>query len=124
DAVPSGYPEGPIMFRHVRFAHASEDGRGLSDLSLTLVPGEFLGVTGASGAGKTIFADLLAGLYPPQGGEILVGDKRLEGATLAAWRQELSYVSQDPFLFHDTLRRNLAWANPLADETMMWSALA
>jgi ATP-binding cassette subfamily C protein len=43
---------------------------------------------------------------------------------LAGWREGVSYVSQDPFLFHDTVRRNLAWANPRASEAEMWSALA
>ncbi len=118
------YPGGPLMFRRVTYCHAGEGVKGLRDFSLTLSPGEFLGVTGESGAGKTTFADLLAGLYPPQTGEILVGGSRLEGAVLAAWRRGLSYVSQDAFLFHDSIRRNLAWAEPNADESAMWRALA
>jgi ATP-binding cassette, subfamily C, bacterial len=123
---PSDYPEGPVAFRHVSHQHASagDKAKGLHDFSLTLMPGEFLGVSGASGAGKTTFADLLAGLYPPQAGEILAGGKRLEGSVLATWRQHLSYISQDAFLFHDTIRRNLSWANSLADEDAMWCALA
>jgi ABC-type bacteriocin/lantibiotic exporter with double-glycine peptidase domain len=120
----SEYPQGLVTFSHVSYWHASEAANGLSNFSLTLLPGEFLGITGVSGAGKTTFADLLAGLYPPQAGEILAGGRRLEGATLAAWRQGLSYVSQDAFLFHDTIRRNLAWGEPLAEETAMWAALA
>lgn len=125
-APASDYPLGPIVFRHVSYHHpCSGDGtKGLSDFSITLAAGEFLGVSGASGAGKTTFADLLAGLYPPQAGAILAGGKRLEGSVLASWRQHLSYISQDAFLFHDTIRRNLSWANSLADEDAMWCALA
>jgi ATP-binding cassette subfamily C protein len=123
--VPAAdYPEGPVTFRHVAYCHAGGEARGLRDFSLTLSPGEFLGVTGESGVGKTTFADLLAGLYPPQTGEILVGGSRLEGAVLAAWRRGLSYVSQDAFLFHDSIRRNLAWADSRADEVAMRQALA
>lgn len=126
--LPAGNPpEGPIIFRHVSYHHPGTGGgeaKGLNGFSLTLMPGEFLGVSGASGAGKTTFADLLAGLYSPQVGEILVGAKRLEGPVLASWRQHLAYISQDAFLFHDTIRRNLSWANPLADEDAMWRALA
>ena len=87
------------------------------------MPGEFLGIAGPSGAGKTTFADLLVGLYPPQTGRIAVDGTPLGGAVLQAWRDGLAYVSQDPFLFHDSVRNNLAWAAPEADEAAMWAAL-
>ena len=61
---------------------------------------------------------------PPQHGRVTVGGRPLDGPTLAAWRSGISYVSQDPFLFHDTVRRNLAWANPQASEAEMWRFLA
>lgn len=48
----------------------------------------------------------------------------LDGAALAAWRDGIGYISQDPFLFHDTVRRNLAWASSQASEQEMWQALA
>ncbi len=121
-------PAGAIVFEHVSFhhrdEHAQESQGGLDSLDLTIAPGEFLGITGASGTGKTTFADLLVGLYPPQTGRIVVGGATLQGPLLAAWRDALSYVSQDPFLFHDTIRRNLAWANARAGEDAMWRALS
>ena len=120
--------EGPAVFENVAFLHAAgEDGgqaRGIRGLNLTIAPHEFLGVSGPSGAGKTTFADLLVGLFPPQQGRITVGGVELQGAALTAWRDRIGYISQDPFLFHDTVRRNLAWANPQASEADMWAALA
>jgi ATP-binding cassette subfamily C protein len=83
-----------------------------------------IGVSGPSGGGKTTFADLLVGLLAPQSGAISVGSRRMDPGTLAGWRKHLSYVSQDPFLFHDTVRRNLSWGSPSASDDEMWQALA
>jgi len=73
-------------------------------------------VSGPTGAGKTTFADLLIGLLEPDAGEITVGGAPLRGAAAAAWRDHVSYVVQDPYLFRDTIRRNLLWAKPNASE--------
>ena len=120
--------EGAIVFDNVSFRHAADDGgtglvRGIQGVSLTIEAGELVGITGPSGAGKTTFADLLVGLFAPQQGRIAVAGTVLEGATLASWQQRVSYISQDPFLFHDTIRRNLSWAHPQASEQDMWDAL-
>jgi ABC-type multidrug transport system fused ATPase/permease subunit len=124
-------PAGPIVVERVSFAHeqsgdeASPMNRaGIRNLDLVIAPGEFLGITGPSGSGKTTFVDLLAGLHQPQGGRIMAGGIVLDERSLAPWRKTLSYVCQDPFLFHETIRRNFAWANPLASEAEMWGALA
>ena len=120
-------PAGTIAFENVSFHHAPADAEtpapGVRNLSLRLAQGEFAGIGGPSGAGKTTFADLLVGLFPPQEGRITVGGEPLTETVLAAWRNGVGYVSQDPFLFHDTVRRNLSWANPQADESQMWRAL-
>jgi ATP-binding cassette subfamily C protein len=122
-------PDGPIEFQNVTFQHpGAENSSGLSqgvqNLNLSIAPGDVVGVVGPSGAGKTTFADLLVGLFPPQAGRILVGGLPLDDATIAGWRARVSYVPQDPFLFHDTVRRNLSWAKSSASEGDMWDALA
>lgn len=117
-------PDGPVTFHAVTYRHGTDQGRGVVALDLAIAPGECVGVTGPSGAGKTTFADLLAGLLTPQAGHIAVGGVPLAGAALAAWRARMAYVAQDPFLFHDSVRRNLAWMAPAASEAEMWRALA
>jgi ATP-binding cassette, subfamily C, bacterial len=121
-------PEGPIVFDNVCFRHVVDDDaagsiRGVYNVSLAIKTGEMIGIAGRTGAGKTTFADLLVGLYPPDEGRIVIAGMTLQGATLAAWRESVGYISQDAFLFHDTVRRNLAWAAPDTSEADMWNAL-
>ena len=121
-------PNGPIVFKAVSFLHpaaasASGAAGGVRDLDLIIEGGSIVGIAGPSGAGKTTFADLLVGLYPPQRGDILVGGVTLRGPAVAAWRNSISYVAQDPFLFHDTIRRNLLWAKPDVEEATLWDVL-
>jgi ATP-binding cassette subfamily C protein len=120
-------PPGDIVLDGVSYFHATtetDDRQGLDDATLCIADGAFLGVLGPSGSGKTTLADLVVGLVRPQAGVITAGGMSLDENAIVAWRARLSYVSQDAFLFHDSVRRNLLWANPAASEADMWSALA
>ena len=116
---------GPIIFRNVSFSYpqTARSAGPITELNLTIAPGSRVGVSGPSGAGKTTFADLLVGLLEPEEGEISIGDALLRGAAAVNWRDQVSYVAQDPYLFRDTIRRNLLWANPRANEAELWDAL-
>jgi ATP-binding cassette subfamily C protein len=120
--------KGDVEFKNVSFWHeersgSGEKGGGLFDANLKIGHGSFMGLIGPSGAGKSTFADLLVGLYPPLIGEVAVGAVPLDQRALRRWRRQVSYVSQEPFLFHDTIRHNLLWAKPDAGEAELWEAL-
>ncbi|MDR3527084.1 MAG: ABC transporter ATP-binding protein [Rhizomicrobium sp.] len=114
---------GGITLDNVSYRHEAS-GRGTVPITLSLAPGAFVGLTGPSGGGKTTLADLMVGLYPPQSGSIRIDDRLLDGALLPHWRRALSYVSQDSYLMHTTVRRNLLWGCGEASDTAIWAALA
>ncbi|MCW3849578.1 ABC transporter ATP-binding protein/permease [Sphingomonas sp. LB-2] len=114
-------PEGPIELIAAGYMHPG--GRGVRDASLTIAPGEFVGIAGPSGAGKTTLVDLIVGLLEPETGEVRIGGVPLTGAVRQGWGQAIAYVSQEGFLFHDSIRRNLRWANPEVTEAEIAAAL-
>lgn len=115
-------PFGPIRLDTVTFVHDS--GGGVRNASLTIDKGDFIGLAGPSGAGKTTLIDLLVGLLHPQAGEVYVGSLRIDPATAPDWQGCIAYVAQDGFLFHDTLRRNLTWDKGTTDDAAIHAALA
>lgn len=89
-----------------------------------LIPaGSTTAIVGVSGAGKSTLADLIIGLILPEQGEILVDDIRLDSSNMSSWRQSIGYVPQDAFLFNSSIRDNLTWACPNANEKEMWEVL-
>ena len=108
----------PLRFETVTYRHPGGD-KGVFDLDLVLRPGEFVGITGASGAGKTTFADLAVGLLEPQAGTIWLNGRKMR----AGWRSIVAYAPQEAFLFHDTIRNNFLWADPAASEEQMVEVL-
>jgi ATP-binding cassette subfamily C protein len=116
-------PVGAIALSGVSFRYTADD-VGLDAIDLFIPAGAFIGIRGPSGSGKTTLLDLVSGLLAPQAGSISVGGRPLSGATLQRFRERLAYVTQEPFLFDDTIRRNLAWSRDDVGEDEMWSVLA
>lgn len=88
----------------------------LADLSFTLLARQSMGIVGSSGAGKSTLADIYAGLLNPDKGSMIIDQHRLLPEDHCSWRQAVAYVPQDTFLFHDSIRNNLRWANASATE--------
>ncbi len=80
-------------------------------------------MTGPSGAGKSTLADLIAGLLIPTSGTISCDDISLEGEIRSAWRKNIAYITQEVYLFHDTIRHNLSWVKKDVSDTTIWKML-
>ena len=114
-------PAGPITLIDAGYVHPG--GRGVTGASFTIPEGAFVGIAGPSGAGKTTLVDLIVGLLEPEQGEVRVGGAVLTGALRKGWADSIAYVSQEGFLFHDSIRRNLCWANPEVSDAEIAAAL-
>ena len=105
----------------VRFADRAR--AALDSIDLTIPAGSVMALTGPSGAGKSTLADILGGLIAPDAGTVTVDGIALDGGMRRAWRRCVAYVQQEPVLFTGTIRDNLLWAAPDADETDLRDAL-
>jgi ATP-binding cassette subfamily C protein len=88
----------------------------IRDLDLTIQAGKTTAIVGRSGAGKSTIADLVMGLLVPDHGQVLVDGVPLSSERIRSWRRQIGYVSQDTFLFNDTVRANLLLARPEAGD--------
>jgi ATP-binding cassette subfamily C protein len=104
-----------IRFENVSFGY-DRGGPVIKDVDLVIKAGQTTAIVGPSGAGKSTIADLVMGLIVPDQGHIRVDGIELNSERVKAWRDQIGYVPQDTFLFHDTLRSNLLWAKPDAKE--------
>src|SRR3984885_3555817 len=139
-ALPRGHAS--IEFDHVNFTYPSarevslaslesvavlESGARnevLHDVSFSVEPGHMVALVGPSGAGKTTISALVPRLYDVTEGSVRISGIDVRQATMASVRDAVGVVTQDPHLFHDTLRANLMYARPQASEGEVLDALA
>ncbi|HSX68301.1 ABC transporter ATP-binding protein [Nocardioides sp.] len=95
----------------------------LHDVSFTVQPGQMVALVGPSGAGKTTLTHLVARLYDATAGAVRVGGHDVREVTLESLEAQVGYVTQDAHMFHDTMRANLLYARPTANDDEIWSAL-
>jgi len=127
DRVGFRYPSADEVSLRSLETVASGDRRGggsvLHDVTFTIQPGELVALVGPSGAGKTTITSLVARLYDPTVGQILVGGVDLREASMESLHEVVGVVTQDAHLFHDTIRANLSYAKPEATQEEMISVL-
>lgn len=119
-----GRPMGPkrtVEFRDVTFRYQRGQ-QVLTDVSFTIGDGESVAIVGASGAGKSSLVNLLLRFYEPTTGSVLVGDVDSRSYNLTYLRTMIGVVHQDPLLYSDTVRSNVALARPDASDSEVWEA--
>ena len=114
-ALPPPPIRGQVTFDQVSFRYGNRGPLQLEGLSLTIEPGQFVGIVGLSGSGKSTMVQLIDRLYRPREGRIYLDGVDVEKLQLAGLRQRIGYVPQDSLLFEGTVLDNLRLNNPDAD---------
>jgi len=109
-------PDGAVAYDDVTFTYPSRDEPTLSNVSFDVDSGETVGIVGPTGAGKSTVLKLLLRYYEADRGTITVDGTDVRDVTVESLRDAIGYVSQDPFLFYGTVRENVAYARPEADD--------
>ena len=121
DARQLAVPHGEIRFDHARF-HYGRANKVIEDFSLTIHPGEKVGLVGRSGAGKSTLVNLLLRFYDLEGGRILIDGQDIAHVTQESLRREIGMVTQDTSLLHRSVRDNILYGRPDASEDEVLAA--
>lgn len=108
--------ESSITLENVSFSYPGTSKAVLSEVNLKIQPGEKVGIVGRTGAGKSSLGKLCVGLFQPVQGSVKVGNIDLRQMDTADLRRTVGYISQDSLLFYGTLRDNIAFGLPEADD--------
>jgi ATP-binding cassette subfamily B protein len=106
---------GEIEFRNLTFSYGSQE--VLKDVTFSITAGETVAIVGATGSGKSTLVGLLPRLHNPPRGTVFVDGRDVRDIPLSELRRRIGFVPQEPFLFSDTLRANVAFGVPDAAET-------
>lgn len=109
-----------VEFKQVSFRYAAET--VLKDFSLKIPSNQLYAIVGASGSGKSTLFKLLLRFYEPTEGEILIQGQDLKSFPLSQLRQQMTFVSQKPYLFHATVLQNLRLGNPQTSDEEVFEA--
>ncbi|MDQ2700456.1 MAG: ABC transporter ATP-binding protein/permease, partial [Actinomycetota bacterium] len=106
--LPAG--RGAVSMKSVSLRYSPEAPESLTDINLEVAPGTRLGIVGPSGSGKTSLVSLIARLYDPTSGTVAIDGADLRSIDVTSLRRHTAYVSEDSFLFGDTVANNIAYA--------------
>ena len=121
EAAPLEFHRGEVEFRDVAFSYNPQESV-LKGISLKMKAGKRVALVGPSGGGKSTILNLIPRFYDVNAGQILVDGQDVRNVTLASLRQKISLVSQDTFLFDDTIRANIAYGREEATDAEIIAA--
>jgi len=110
------HSQGAIRFEGVGFSYGGDGPPALSDIDFDVAAGETVALVGPSGGGKSTILNLIPRFYDPTAGRVTIDGQDVREVTLASLRDQIALVTQEPFLFDDTIRANIAYARPDARE--------
>lgn len=115
-----------IVFKNVSFEYDQTGIKIFNSFNLKIEEGKTIGIVGKVGSGKTSLLDLICRIYDPSSGDIFIGDKNLKSLELNELRKNISYVTQNNFLFSESIQKNIEFGNPNAtkDEVKQAAILA
>lgn len=114
--------QGKIELKDLSFSYNEDQEEALKSINLTINPGDKIALIGPNGSGKSTIIKLLLGFYPVKKGKILIDDKDLNTLVLADLRERISVVSQNIFLFNDTIKENIRYSSPKAGDEQVIEA--
>ena len=116
DAIPLDRPIRSISFDDVTFAYPTSEANVLNGISFSASSGEFLGVMGHTGAGKSTILKLVERFYEPQYGTVKINGIDINDYAIASVRDRIGFVSQDPFMFYGDVKSNVSYAREASEE--------
>jgi ATP-binding cassette subfamily C protein len=120
-----------IVLKDLSYQYMDSQNSVFNGLNATFKRNQTVAIVGPSGVGKSTLADLISGLLEPSGGHISVDGCAIDDSNRLAWRSRVAYVTQEVFLFHESVRDNLSWVcapeqfvNNQVPDSELWNALA
>ncbi|MES1938484.1 ABC transporter ATP-binding protein [Salinisphaera hydrothermalis] len=123
NARPLQVTAGAIEFDDISFHYGRDDAGVISHFSLSIAPGEKIGLVGRSGAGKSTLLSLLLRFHELEGGRITIDDQDITGVTQASLREAIGMVTQDTALLHRSIADNIRYGHPNATDDQLWAAI-
>jgi len=105
-----------VEFSDVDFSYATTNEKAVKKINMNIAGGKITALVGQSGAGKSTIINLIPRFYDPQNGEIKIDGQNIKKVKLKSLRRHMALVSQDIVLFDDTVKKNIAYANPEASQ--------